>query len=183
MVLVKRIVVSTVVVIEPRGRSVSPSMDSVVVLVELVGKRAVVVDDPRFGKVESVIDSRSNMHRLVKNHATGSQNMRIFFNLPSKKLPSVAKKSKNGAVVAAKRSLKKGDWLVWSKMKKPSVVKSLKKRSGAALVIMSTEQLASSRPEGQSCVPSQTWLQRRQGEEMVASQVYSSFGQSSAQRA
>lgn len=107
----------------------------------------------------------------------------VFVNLPSKKLPSVAKKSKNGAVVAAKRSLKRGDWLVWSKMKKPSVVKSLKNRSGAALVIMSTEQLASSRPEGQSGIPSQTWLQRKHGEGIVASQVYSSFGHNSAQRA
>jgi len=105
------------------------------------------------------------------------------FNSPSKKLPSVAKKSKNGNVVAAKRSLKRGDWLVWSKMEKPSVVKSLKNRSGAALVTMSTEQLASSRPEGQSVMPSQTWLHRRQGEGTVASQVYSSFGQSAAQRA
>ena len=64
VVLVKRIVVSTVVVIEPSGRSVSPSTDSVVVvveLVELVGKSGVVVVDSRFGKVERVIDSRSNM--------------------------------------------------------------------------------------------------------------------------
>ena len=64
VVLVKRIVVSTVVVIEPSGRSVSPpSTDSVVVVVvdELVGKSAVVVVDSRLGKMERVIDSRSNM--------------------------------------------------------------------------------------------------------------------------